>query len=103
MRQSKRRKRGITAWLVTWEHIGDHAKPLTSIAAVLNPRWSSERVREIVELVYVNSQYSPRNESLMQKTRASIPIPPSSTDYAGSVVRADILWAQPVLVCARGQ
>jgi hypothetical protein len=49
----------MKAWLVTWEWCGDHAKVEDNIAAILNSRLSGEHVREIVELLYVNSQYSP--------------------------------------------
>ena len=49
----------MKAWLVTWEWCGDHAKVEDNIAAILNSRLSGKRVREIVELLYVNSQYSP--------------------------------------------
>src|SRR5206468_1342768 len=49
---------GITAWLVTWEHDGDHAVPPSRIAAILSSRWSPERVRDEVELIYVNSHLS---------------------------------------------
>jgi hypothetical protein len=59
MQSSNRRsKKGIKAWLVKWEWAGDHAKPEREIAAILNPRWSPERVRKYVELIYVNSCYS---------------------------------------------
>jgi hypothetical protein len=75
MRQSNRRKRGITAWLVTWDHIGDHAKPPTRIAAILNPRWSSERVREIVEILYVNSNYCPSERIGYAKNKSFNPYP----------------------------
>jgi len=44
--------KGLSAWLVTWEWCGDHAKPEGKIAEILSPRLSPERVREIVELLY---------------------------------------------------
>jgi hypothetical protein len=53
------RSRGIKAWLVTWEHFGAHAKPPRRIAMVINSRRSPERVREIVELLYINETASP--------------------------------------------
>lgn len=48
----------MKAWLVTWEWAGDHAKVKNPIAAILNPRLSPARVREIVELIFVNESYS---------------------------------------------
>ncbi len=53
----KRPKGGISAWLVTWEASSAHVVPPRKIAAVYNPRWSPKRVKELVELLYVNSQY----------------------------------------------
>jgi hypothetical protein len=44
--------KGLRAWLVTWEWVGDHAKPPKKIAELLDPRLSPERVREIVEFLY---------------------------------------------------
>ena len=42
----------MIAWLVTWEWFGEHAKRGSKVAAVLNPRLESERVRELVEFLY---------------------------------------------------
>jgi hypothetical protein len=47
----------MKAWLVTWEWYGDNAKVEDNIAAILDSRLSGKRVRWIVELLYVNSQY----------------------------------------------
>ena len=52
-----RKTRGISAWLITWESVSDHAKPTDVVAAVLNPRLSGRRVLEIVELLYANASY----------------------------------------------
>lgn len=45
-----------TAWLVTWEWIGDHARVEEEkrIVAVLNYRWTGERVRFLVEHLYLS-------------------------------------------------
>jgi hypothetical protein len=53
------KEREIKAWLITWEWSGDHAKVEDNIAAILNSRLSGKHVRDIVELLYVNSQYGP--------------------------------------------
>jgi len=45
--------RGRKAWLVTWEWAGDHAKRADKVAAILNPRLGGERVRELVEFLYI--------------------------------------------------
>ena len=49
--------RKVKAWLVTWEWCGDHAKRDDNIAAILIPRLRSQRVRQIVEFIYL-SQYT---------------------------------------------
>lgn len=43
------------AWLVTWEWSGEHAKPAEKVVAIFNPRLGAERVRELVELLYIQS------------------------------------------------
>lgn len=59
MRKRKRNKPGrITAWLVTWEWIGNHAKRKDKIAAILNWRLSPERVAEIIEIIHANEFYT---------------------------------------------
>jgi rRNA maturation protein Nop10 len=49
---------GIKAWLVTWEWSGKHAKRDCKVAAVFNPRFSAERVREYVEFLYLTECYT---------------------------------------------
>lgn len=48
----------MVCWLITWESVGKHAQVENKIAAVLNPRLSSDKVRDIVELIHVNSYFS---------------------------------------------
>ena len=52
-------KQGRKAWLVTWEHAGDHAQPTRRIAAVLRPQLTGRRVRDLVACLYAASEYSP--------------------------------------------
>lgn len=47
-------ERGIRAWLITWEWFGDHAEPDRKVVAVLNPRWSGNRVKEHVEILHAS-------------------------------------------------
>ena len=72
----KRTCEGVSAWLVTWEHQGNHAKPARHVAAIYNSRWGSERVRELVELIYVTTCYE-ISEQIMYATnkRAFNPYP----------------------------
>lgn len=48
----------MKAWLVTWESAGVRTKLENPVAAVLNPRMSPERVSEIIELLYVNQNFT---------------------------------------------
>lgn len=45
-----------TSWLVTWEWMGDHARieKGKEIVAVFNYTWSGERVRLLVEQLYLS-------------------------------------------------
>ncbi|MFP5234666.1 MAG: hypothetical protein ACLGSD_02090 [Acidobacteriota bacterium] len=45
-------KNGVSAWLITEEWSGDHAKPEKPLIEILDPRMSASRVREIVEMLY---------------------------------------------------
>lgn len=58
----RQQKRGVKAWLVTWEWSGDHAKRPDKVAAIFNARWSAQRVRKFVEFIYL-SEY-PLSERL---------------------------------------
>lgn len=55
---NKKKDRGISAWLITWEKIGSHVKKPRKVAAILNPRIGHERIKEIVELLYVNEIFT---------------------------------------------
>jgi hypothetical protein len=72
---SKRSKKGITAWLATWDWLGNHAKPKRKIAAIINPHWSPDHVREYLELIYVNSYYSLPERIAYAKNRSFNPYP----------------------------
>jgi hypothetical protein len=71
-----RKNTGISAWLVTWEHTGEHAKPHPdTVAAILSPRLSARRVLETVELLYANESYDPSERIAIAKTRRENPYP----------------------------
>jgi hypothetical protein len=55
--------RKMKAWLVTWEWCGDHAKREDKVAAIFNPRLSGDRVRELVEFIYLSAMYSLRERA----------------------------------------
>lgn len=46
-----------SAWLVTWEWLGNHAKKEEKIVSILNYRYSLERVKKYIEQCYIDSEY----------------------------------------------
>ena len=70
-----RTPRRVKAWLVTWEWIGDHAKRDDKIVAILNPRLSETKVKEIVELLYMQEGYSLSEKLTCALHKNEIPTP----------------------------
>jgi hypothetical protein len=54
----KKRTLKMKAWLVTWVWIGEHAKRKDPFVAILNPRFSSQKICEVVEFMYRLAEYS---------------------------------------------
>ena len=52
----------VRAWLITWESVGDHASRDIKPVAVLDPRMSGRRVRELVEFLYTCQRYTLREQ-----------------------------------------
>jgi hypothetical protein len=75
----------VKAWLVTWEGDGERAKVKIKnrIAAILNSRTSAERVRELVEFIYVNEWYSVSERLAYAKSRRGTPYPAQFTSISG--------------------
>ena len=46
------------AWLITWEWHGEHNEKTDKIVRIINYRFSDSTVRDIVEQIYVDSEYS---------------------------------------------
>jgi hypothetical protein len=65
----------MVAWLITWEWCGDHAKVKNQIAAILNYRLPGKKVKEIIELIYVNTYYSFRERLAYAKNKKDNPYP----------------------------
>ncbi len=71
----KRTARGVSAWLVTWEKFGSHVKKPRHIAAILNSRISHQKVKELVELLYVNEVFSLTEKIGYSKNKSFNPYP----------------------------
>lgn len=78
----------MKAWLITWEWAGDHAKVKNPIASIMNSRISGERMREIVEQIYVNERYSLSERAAYAKNKKSNPYPA----YFGTFKGVHCLW-----------
>jgi len=66
-----------SAWIVTWDWMGDHAKvdEEKCFVTVLNYRWSNERVRDLLEQLYIALNYSPWDKTAVAKTKKNNPYP----------------------------
>ncbi len=85
-----RPKKGISAWLVKWDHCGGHARPAETVAAVLNPRLSGQKVREIVELLYANDRYDASQRIAVVRNPRSNPYPAHFGELGGVPWQGDI-------------
>jgi len=98
-----RQRRLMKAWLVTWEWDGEHAKVDNPVAAILNSRTSAERVRELVEFIYVNEAFSLSERLAYAKNKNNNPYPAKfgsidDSHWQGQVFCGDnpFLYARPV-------
>jgi hypothetical protein len=71
--------RRFKAWLITWEWAGNPAQPDDRIVAVLDPRMSPNRVREFVDLLYLNLSYGIGERVYYALHRKRNPYPASFT------------------------
>lgn len=97
---------GRAAWLVTWEHAGDHARPDCRIAAVLSPHLSGRRVRELVGFLYASLKYTPFEQLEIVLGLRTDPYPASFGQtkdgrdglWRGEVICGDNPWLRARLV-----
>lgn len=66
-----------SAWVVTWEWSGDHARvdEEKRVVTVLNYRWTGEKVRDLVEQLYIALDYSPWDKASVAQNKRSNPYP----------------------------
>lgn len=88
----------MKAWLITWEHIGDHVKPSKRIVALLSPRWSPVRVRDHVHVLYSMEGYSPAEKLGLLKRRSQIPYPADFQETQGRITCGHNPWLYARLV-----
>lgn len=51
--------RGRSAWLITWEWVGEHAAVDQPIAVILSVQSSPETVKQLMERLYASRTYTP--------------------------------------------
>jgi len=98
----KRNKTGrITAWLVTWDWIGEHVKREDKIVTVMSRRLSPERVSEILEMIYGNEYYTLEERVSFAKSRKLNPYPAYYDDIGGIPWTGRILCGHNPFLVAR--
>jgi hypothetical protein len=81
----------MKAWLVTWEWTGEHAAVTQPVASILDPRTGAGTVRQRVEQLYADSQYSLSERLALVRDRRSNPYPakfdsvPPGVTYEGRI------------------
>jgi hypothetical protein len=70
------RTRKMKAWLVTWEWCGEHAKREDPLAAIFDPRYSGERVRELVGFIYRSAMFTLSEQAEYARNKKHNPYPP---------------------------
>jgi hypothetical protein len=78
----------MKAWLITWEWAGDPDRVKKPIVSIMNSRISGERMREIVEQIYVNETYSLKARAAYAKNKKNNPY----QAYFGTFKGAHCLW-----------
>ena len=95
------RKQGRKAWLVTWEHMGDHAQPERKIAAVFKPQLSGRRVRELVEFLYASLEYQPFEQLEIVCGLRSNPYPATFGTLQGVRWEGEVTCGHNPYLCGR--
>ncbi len=103
--------RGRSAWLITWEWVGEHAAVDQPIAAILPSQSSPETVKLLMERLYASSSYTPeemlaalppQGHNPYRATYGSIRVydhgVPITVPYSGQLVcgHNPYLYARPV-------
>jgi hypothetical protein len=65
----------MRAWLITWEWNGDHAKVDNPLVSILSSRYSPERVRLLVEQLYINDGATASEHIAYARNKKNNPYP----------------------------
>ena len=86
-----------SAWLVTWDWSGDHAKVEDPVAAILNYRVTPEKVSRFMEQLYCSYSYSHAEKLSVAKSRKANPYPAQygqlkGMSWQGQITCGDNPW-----------
>lgn len=96
-----RNKKGVSAWLITWSGTGSSAEWEGRMAAVLDPRLSGDRVKEIVGLIHATSLYTPDEQIRWMIRPEDNPYPPEFGQLRGVTWKGQILCGHNPYLSAR--
>ena len=87
----------MKAWLVTWVWAADAAALADEIAAILPPRWSRDRVADVVEFLYALTTSSPTELAAYARNRSNNPYQAELQNFGRISCGANpFLYARPV-------
>ena len=78
----------MRAWLVTWEGSGNHEELEKPVVVILSWRYSPERVRKLVEQMYINHTATIGKQLAFAKNKKRNPYPAYYDTYRG----ANVTW-----------
>jgi hypothetical protein len=91
----------MMAWLITWNKSGNHEQMDNTIAAILNYSLPAEKVREIVELLYVDRYASLSERLAYARDRKNNPYPAECNTTDGVSVNTGITCGHDPWLYAR--
>jgi hypothetical protein len=89
---STRRPKGVKAWVLYWEVQPGGPVPIArdhEVVAILPPYWGVDRVRDVLERLYLERSMTP-SELLRWRNRGSSPYPSKCSAYVHRVQVADL-------------
>ena len=92
-----------SAWLVTWEWSGDHARVEDPVVALFNYRWPGKTVRLIVEQLYATFKYSISEKVAIARNKRNNPYSARARDiddapFWGEIFCGDNPWLRARIV-----
>lgn len=102
MTHPRKRIRGISAWLVTWNHVGQHAAPAEKVVAILGARTSAASVLKQVEWLYANATFDLSEKIAYAKSSANFnPYPARFGELSGATWAGEIYCGHNPFLFAR--